>query len=365
VTLTPRRRVALACLLAVVLGYAAPSLARALNVGALCRPSYTPVACNPEAPAPCLAMNAPSSLCATWFGTTPLNAILVGSFFTAAAVASLVAASWAMRPLRTMVQVVSRMGPQNLGYRLTARGPREETRQLSDALDQMMDRIASGYEAQRRFAANASHELRTPLAVQRTLIEVSLDSTMSPDRLGLVATQLLRTNERNEQLIEGLLVLSETDQGLLARTPQRLDQIAAEVIAHHRDLAATNGVTLHAELGERTVDGERVLLERLVANLVQNAIKYNRADGDVVVTVADRPTLTVRNTGNPVPAEQITSLFEPFRRLGGERIHHNGGAGLGLTIVRSITEAHAGTVTARPNPGGGLIVEVDLPQGTP
>ncbi|MFI7599942.1 ATP-binding protein [Actinoplanes sp. NPDC049681] len=271
-------------------------------------------------------------------------------------------AAWCLRPVRDMVPVIAQVGPQNLGFRIATGGNRrDELTALSGALNTMMDRIAAGYEGQRRFAANASHELRTPLAVQRTLIEVGMATTLSADQMALLTTQLLQTNERNERLIEGLLVLTEVDQGLTGRTPQQLDKIAASVLTALEDQAAAAGLTLTADLTPRTVPGEEVLLERLVTNLVQNAIKYNRPGGTIHVTVGGSPALTVVNTGRPVPADAVAGLFEPFKRLGSDRIDHSGGAGLGLAIVRSIVHAHRGTVTAEPGDDGGLRVETYLP----
>jgi signal transduction histidine kinase len=197
--------------------------------------------------------------------------------------------------------------------------------------------------------------------VQRTLIEVSMARSLNADQIELVTRQLLVTNERNEQLIEGLLVLSESDQGLIARTPQRLDDIATTVVADHHELAASARVRLHTDLTERIVPGERVLLERLVTNLVQNAIKYNRPGGEVRVIVGATPALVVTNTGPEIPAEAIAGLFEPFRRLATDRINHGGGAGLGLTIARSITQAHDGRIRAQPQARDGMRVEVELP----
>jgi signal transduction histidine kinase len=225
----------------------------------------------------------------------------------------------------------------------------------------MMNRLAAGYEGQRNFAANASHELRTPLAVQRTLIEVSMATARTPKQLELLTDQLLATNERNERLIEGLLVLSESDRGLASRTPQRLDQIAAAVVDTHRDLAKQFGVTLWPSPQERVVQGEQVLLERLVTNLVRNAILYNIDGGEVWVTVGGSPALVVENTGTVIEAAAVGGLFEPFRRGTADRVRHGGGAGLGLTIVRSIAQAHDGSVSAIARPDGGLRVEVSLP----
>jgi signal transduction histidine kinase len=268
---------------------------------------------------------------------------------------------WALRPVADLTAMVSRLGPQNLAERSEV-GPRgDETSELATAVNQMVDRLAAGYEGQRSFAANASHELRTPLAVQRTLIEVSMTEARTPEQIALLTDQLLTTNERNERLIEGLLVLSESDRGLASRTPQRLDEIAGLVIDTHRDLAAKAGVTIQPQLSECTVLGEQVLLERLVINLVRNAIIYNVDGGEVTIAVGGQPTLVVENTGAEIPAESVAGLFEPFRRGTADRTHHGGGAGLGLTIVRSICQAHHGSVAARPGPRGGLRIEISLP----
>lgn len=270
-------------------------------------------------------------------------------------------AIWALRPVKELSRTLERLGPQNLAERVQAPGTTDEVGRLGTSLNQLLDRVTESYESQRRFAANASHELRTPLATQRTLIEVSLSGQPTPSQLDLLATQLLRTNQRNEHLIEGLLVLSESDRGLMSEAPQRLDRIAQAVIDAYQQLAAQADVTLSGNLSERVVPGEQVLLERLVTNLVQNAIKYNRPGGHVVVSVGRQPGLTVANTGYPVPAEAVTGLFEPFRRLNPDRMNHSGGAGLGLTIARSITQAHKGTIHAVPGADGGLVVSVNLP----
>lgn len=265
-----------------------------------------------------------------------------------------------LRPMRDMADTVRQLGPQNLGQRVNHRGPRGEVRVLADALDEMLDRLATGYEGQRRFASNASHELRTPLAVQRTLVEVAM---VTGERdLSRLAAQLLVVNERNEKLIEGLLVLAESDRGLPGTEPVRLDVLVGEVLDRFAEQATKHEVTIRRGVIERTVSGDPVLLERLVSNLVHNAIKYNEPGGVVDVVVAGEPALSITNTGQRVPSEAVPALFEPFRRLTAERTHQRDGAGLGLSIVRSVVAAHHGSVSAKPGDDGGLAVTVNLPR---
>jgi signal transduction histidine kinase len=270
-------------------------------------------------------------------------------------------AGLALRPLRTTAETVRRLGPQNLGQRIQLTGGADALKELADAIDAALDRLAAGYEGQRRFAANASHELRTPLAVQRLLTEVAMEAPDAGQDLQRLGTQLLLTNDRNERLIEGLLVLAESDRGLQGKVPVRLDELAQTVVEAHTELAGQHDVTLRSKLDQTLVPGDPVLLERLIANLVSNAITYNEPGGWVEVIVTAKPALTVRNTGQDVPAEAVPTLLEPFRRLGTDRVRGRGGAGLGLAIVRSIVGAHHGTLHAQSRPEGGLIVTVELP----
>jgi signal transduction histidine kinase len=296
--------------------------------------------------------------------TQVLIVVLVLPALTLAGWALWMLAGGLLRPLSVTAQTVRQLGPQNLGQRIRmGEAADDPLQELAAALDDALDRLAAGYEGQRRFAANASHELRTPLAVQRLLTEVALDDPEATGDLRRLGAQLLRANERNERLIEGLLVLAEADRGLPGTVPVQLDQLAGSVIDSHQDMAAKHAVTLHAKLSERLVPGDLLLLERLLANLISNAITYNQPGGWVELEVSTEPgtALTVSNTGQCVPPEQVPALFEPFRRLTTDRTDHGGGAGLGLSIVGSIITTHGGTVQARPRPGGGLIVEIDLP----
>ena len=353
-TRSPARRILLLCAAALIVGQFAPLIAdQALALWREFGPGWCEVAPG----------RVPDDfLCVQLFRRPSIpGALLTLLVLIPLLAACLPAVRWCLRPLRDVAAVISDVGPQNLGHRLRPGPGAGELAVLGRTIDDMMDRIATGYEAQRRFAADASHELRTPLAVQRTLIEVSMAGELTTGQLELLADQLLATNQRNERLIEGLLVLSESDRGLMTRTPLRLDLITAAVLDAHRKRAAEAGLTITSDLRPRSVLGEQVLLERLVTNLVQNALKYNRADGTIDVRVGDDPALVVANTGDDVPPEEVAALFEPFRRRTGARIDHSGGAGLGLAIARSITQAHDGLITASSTGRDGMRVQVTLP----
>ncbi|MDQ0942047.1 cell wall metabolism sensor histidine kinase WalK [Streptomyces sp. V1I1] len=256
-----------------------------------------------------------------------------------------------LRPVHAMTAKARRLSERTLHERIGASGPDDELKELGDTLDALLARLEKTFDSQRRFIANASHELRTPLATQRTAIQVGLDESASAEELARTKTVLLDNNRRSERLIEGLLVLARSERGPAEREDVDLGEVVAEEAARYEVKAAVGrgGV----------VRGNRLLLAQLVGNLVANAVAYNVPDGTVDVACADG-VLTVRNTGPVVAAEDVPALFEPFRR-GEGRDRMGPGAGLGLSIVRSIADAHGGTVTAEPGPEGGLAVTVTLP----
>ncbi|MCE7009022.1 ATP-binding protein [Kibdelosporangium philippinense] len=264
-----------------------------------------------------------------------------------------------LRPVHTITATARRLGAESLNRRIYLDGPDDELKELANTFDGMLDRLASAFDSQTHFVANASHELRTPLAVQRTLVEVAMADPKASPELRRLGEHLLVTNERSERLIEGLLVLARSDRGLRGRVPVRLDQVAETVLLGSIGLADQYNVTIKKNLRPRTVAGDPVLLERLITNLVHNAIRYNVSDGSVSVEIADSPALRVVNTGPVVPVEALPGLFEPFRRL--ERTSTSGGSGLGLSIVRSVVKAHDGSIGVAARPSGGLDLRVDLP----
>ncbi|WP_245651417.1 sensor histidine kinase [Streptosporangium amethystogenes] len=284
--------------------------------------------------------------------------VLVG---VAATVVGYLIADRALRPLDRVTETAQRLSEGNLHERIALRGrPRDEIKRLADTFDAMLDRLHRVFEAQRRFIANASHELRTPLAINRTVLEVSLEEPEASPDLKALARALLGTNARHERLIEGLLLLAQSEQELTSRRPLELDQVVRAALDQLDPVPRNRPVTIHRDLSPVTVDGDPLLLERAVCNLVENAIKYNVRDGQVWIS-CDRGGLVVENTGQPVPPYEVEDLFEPFRRLQGDRVRSARGAGLGLSIVRAIVDAHGGTVTATSRPEGGLRVAVALP----
>ncbi|GAA4537135.1 sensor histidine kinase [Amycolatopsis samaneae] len=323
-------------------------------------------------PATTLDLNRPGAVAgvatdiATDYRSSTLSTLVLGSAIALLVTAALAVffgwlmASRALRPLHDITSAARKLEAGKLDRRINHEGPDDELKDLADTFDGMLDRLAESFDSQKRFVANASHELRTPLAVQRTLVEVALaDPEVSPE-LRRLGAHLLHTNERSERMIEGLLVLARSDRGLTSRTPVRLDEVVRSVVRATSAQAEEAGVTVETRLRRRTVPGDPVLLERLVTNLVSNAIDYNVRDGWVHVEVSGTPALTVRNCGQQVSAGTAAELFEPFRR-GTDRTGSAAHAGLGLSIVRSVAEAHGGAASARANPRGGLTVDVRLP----
>jgi signal transduction histidine kinase len=272
----------------------------------------------------------------------------------------------ALRPLQKVTATARRVADRSLHERIALSGPDDEIKDLADTFDAMLERLDRSFDGQRRFVANASHELRTPLTINRTLIQVALDSPSAPQATRQLGNQLLEVNQRHERLIDGLLILATSEAHLAEHHPVDLADIAQLVIP----ISADAVVNVRPTLAPALVAGDPVLLERLAHNLLDNAIRYNHQHGWVSITTGttdEHAYLTVENTGPTVPADEIDGLFQPFRRLTStERLAETDpappgrGAGLGLSIVRSVAEAHNGDVHAQPRPGGGLTVHVRL-----
>ncbi|WP_373869496.1 sensor histidine kinase [Sphaerisporangium rufum] len=272
----------------------------------------------------------------------------------------------ALRPIQKITATARRLSGTSLAHeRIGLQGPDDEIKELADTFDAMLTRLNRAFDAQRRFVDNASHELRTPLAINRTVLEVAVSDPGASEDLRVLGRTLLGTNARNEQLIEGLLLLARSERELAVRKPVDLREVGQTVVEQHVAYAAENGVAVHTDLRAAPVMGDPVLLERLVANLLENAVKHNVAEsGEAWLRtgmVDGTPVVQVANTGQHVPAYEVDDLFEPFRRLNSDRVESARGAGLGLSIVRAVVRAHGGTVSAVPREGGGLVMTVRLP----
>ena len=293
-----------------------------------------------------------------------LSHLLQYSLITLAVVIALAAAlGWiaagrALRPVHRITAAARVASERNLSARVALRGPRDELQELAETFDEMLDRLQAAFEGQKRFIANASHELRTPLAVMRTTVDVVLgnpDST--PDDLRGMATDVRAAVDHAEHLIGALLIIARNERGLTVHDEVDLATVAEDVLD-----PAPRDRRVHATLEPAVIWGDPVLAERLIANLVDNAARYNTADGDIWIstrTVAGSSELTVANTGPVVSPADADRIFQPFQRLNARTSYD--GSGLGLTIVASIAAIHGGTATARPRDDGGLSVTVAIP----
>jgi signal transduction histidine kinase len=265
-----------------------------------------------------------------------------------------------LRPIHRITEAARTASEQNLSERISLQGPRDELRDLADTFDAMLERLDLAFTGQRQFIANASHELRTPLTVMRTSIDVVLAKPApTSDELVSMASDIRDAVDQAERLIEALLVLARNEQARVLTEPLDLAAVAEDSLEGR----SADGITTIATLDEAPVTGDRVLLERLITNLLDNAERYNVAGGTVAVSTLTQDgvsVLRVVNTGAVVAADQVDRLFLPFTRLD-DRLRHDG-FGLGLTLVASIAAVHGGAVEALAVPTGGLDITVRLPR---
>jgi signal transduction histidine kinase len=270
-----------------------------------------------------------------------------------------------LRPLAMITAAARRISASHLNQRLALAGPNDELKALGDTLDELFARLEASFHAQRSFVANASHELRTPLTRERAMLQVALDdpSTTAETWRG-VAAEVLASNAEQESLIEALLTLASSQAGLAERELVDLAAATGEILLSTRTEASRRGLSMDAVTTPVPLLGDKLLTQRLVANLVSNAIRYNIDGGTVEISTAakdGRAVLAVTNTGPAVPSEALGRLFQPFVRLDGRRADHDSGHGLGLSIVDAIAAAHGAAITARARTGGGMSIEVAFP----
>lgn len=302
-----------------------------------------------------------------------LSSLLVqGAIALALAAAAAIGLGWLvagrlLEPLHRVTATASRIAEapaadRGLHERIEVDGARDELRDLAETFNLMLERLDGSFDGQRRFVANASHELRTPLTLTRALLEVALHREGASPEVRQLGETLLAINVRHERLIDGLLLLARSERRLTERAYIDL----ADVVDHVVAMTDPRGTAIAVESAEAATSGDPVLLERLVHNLVENAVRYNLAEGGWVRATTRTDTtgaavLEVENSGPDVAAYEVGALFEPFRRLGADRMATADGAGLGLSIVRAVARAHGGEATAEPRPTGGLKLTITLP----
>ena len=269
-----------------------------------------------------------------------------------------------LRPIRTITRTAQRISSTSLHERLALDGPDDELKELGDTLDDLFGRLDASFEAQRHFVANASHELHTPLTAERTMLQFALDDPHTSARAWRsIAEELLDSNREQETLIEALLTLASSEGGLDHRERADLADLCQGILARPALGTERLGLVVETAIGSAPLDGDPRLVEHLVANLVDNAVGHNVEGGHIKVstgTKEGKAVFSVTSTGPVVPPSEVDRLFQPFQRLDGRRVHHNG-HGLGLSIVQAIATAHGATVTASAPPGGGLSVEITFP----
>lgn len=302
------------------------------------------------------------------------HAVLLWSVvgFGVMAVASIALAWWlsgrALRPLRQMTTTANTISATNLHERLELGGPDDELKDLAATFNRLLGRLEIAFDAQRRFVANASHELRTPLARQRTVAEVALsDPDATVESLRSSYERVIAAGEEQERLIAALLLLARSDRGLARRSPVDLDEIIRRTVASLVTEAGAKDVTVELDLHGSPIAGDQELGERLVANLVDNAIEHNVEGGFVRVSTnaaAGKTLLTVENSGAVLGPEDVERILRPFEQAAGARTNHNGRFGLGLSIVEAIARAHEARLEINAPEAGGLEVTVEFPTAT-
>jgi heavy metal sensor kinase len=283
-----------------------------------------------------------------------------------AALGGLLLAQKAMRPVASMTRQAAGIGGRRLGARVAVPPARDELARLATTLNGMLARIEGGVAQQHRLVADASHELRTPLAVMRSELEVGLREPGLPEAARETLASVEEEVERMAQVVDNLLVLVRSDEGQLAlrRDPVRLQEVAAAAVERLQHLADAKGIRLELRGQPAEVAGDRQRLGEVLANLLDNAVKYSPAGGTVTVGLQRHDhlvRLTVDDSGPGIPAEELSRVFDRFYRVDAARSRAEGGAGLGLAICRELVEAHGGRIWAERRPAGGSSLVVELP----
>ena len=297
------------------------------------------------------------------------SAIALGVMAVVSVALGWLVAGRVLRPLRAMTAAARAISAEDLTGRLAVPGPDDELKDLGDTIDDLLHRLQTAFAAQRRFAASASHELRTPLAMMRTSLDVATAKPGPvPAELTVLAGKLREGLDQADRLVENLLLLARAQHG--ARDGQEtisLGPLIDAAIAARAGLITSMGLHMQQAAGDALVTGNRVLLVQMTGNLIDNAVRHNHPGGWIrTQTSRDGPVvrLLVENGGPVLDPGKVTTLAQPFRRLGGDRTGSATGTGLGLSIADAIATAHGGTLHLHARPEGGLQAVIDLPAAT-
>lgn len=288
-----------------------------------------------------------------------VSVISIGGMTIVAAVLGWIMAHRALRPVRTVSNAAKRLSETNLHERIPVTGPRDEMRELAETFNEMLARLEGSLTAQRLFIANASHELRGPMTTQRVLAEVARGDTDATPQITELTEALLGQLDRQERLVEGLLALASTENGVVEITDVDLVAITENCI---RDLETEIGarqLTVHLDNEAASIVGDRVLIELLLSNLLRNAVVHNEPGGDIWIGIHARE-LTIENTGAVISAERLLEVMAPFRRGARDRTTDSG-SGLGLAIANSAADVHQASLVLTPRRDGGVQARLQFP----
>jgi signal transduction histidine kinase len=271
-----------------------------------------------------------------------------------------------LKPLHTITTTVQQITATNLHQRLALDGPDDEVKALGDTFDDLLARLETSFDAQRRFIANASHELRTPLTMMRTALDVATGKPAPPPpEVRALAVKVRRGLDKADRLLESFLTLARADYIPVGQDATvRLDQAVTDALAVRGQAISDMRLSIERTLQATPVKGNEVLLAHMVANVIDNAVRHNEPAGWVrIVTEIDGTSarLIVETGGRVLDSQQVSDLARPFRRIGAERTGSDNGVGLGLSIVSAVATAHHGTLELEARNGGGLRVAVTLP----
>ena len=272
-----------------------------------------------------------------------------------------------LAPLRTITAAADRISETNLHERLAIAGPQDELRLLADTIDRLLERLEAAFDAQRRFVANASHELRTPLAMMRTTLDVAIAKPGGvPVQTRELDAELRVDLDHADRLLESFLALARAQNGRLGDKRQvALEPLITAALMARADEIAAYGLAVETQLVAVEVTGSATLIERMIENVIENAVRHNQPGGSIRLTLApfdgQRARVTVDSSGRVLDPSAVAQLAQPFKRLGQDRTGSHNGQGLGLSIVAAVAAAHDGRLDLHARPEGGLRVQITLP----